>query len=97
VLVAVNPAGPFNTVSIITEYSSAMLSSTCTVQVKTTVDPMGRTGLGTLLDSITEVGAGTVFIYYDIVILFLQYSIRVMKCNLNLIRDPSLNSTHFEL
>ena len=36
-----------------------IFSSTCTVQVIITVDPMGCTGLGVLFDRVTEVGVGT--------------------------------------
>ena len=51
--------------STVTGTSTAGLNSTCTVQVRLTADPTGRTGLEVLLDKITEVGAGTVNkIYY---------------------------------
>lgn len=59
VLVALSPAGPLSTVLTIIGSLNAVFSSTCTVQVIITVDPMGRTGLGVLLDSVTEVGVGT--------------------------------------
>lgn len=70
VLVAIDPAGPFSTTFTVTGSPTAGLSSTWTVQVRTTVDPMGRTGLGVLLDKITEVGAGTACIKMIITISF---------------------------
>ena len=59
-LVITNPAGSVNTVFTVTGTSNAGLNSKCTVHVRVTGDPIGRTGLGILLDNITEVGAGTV-------------------------------------
>ena len=50
---------PIHATFTVTETSTATLSSTYTVQVRITVDPIGRTGLEVLLDNITEVGAGT--------------------------------------
>ena len=57
-LVAINLAGPLSTVFTITELSIAGFNI-YTVQVRTTVDPIGRTGLGVLLDNLTETGPGT--------------------------------------
>ena len=57
VLVVMDPSGLVNTVFTVTGASTAGLNST--VQVRVTVDPKGGIGLGMLLDSITEVGAGT--------------------------------------
>ena len=54
-----NPAGLVNTVFTVTGTSTAGLNSRVTVQVRVTSDPKGGIGLGMLLDSITEVGAGT--------------------------------------
>ena len=56
-LVVMNPVGVVNTVFTITGISTAGVNST--VQVRVTVDPKGGIGLGMLLDSVTEVGAGT--------------------------------------
>ena len=47
-----------HTVFTVTGTSTAGLNSTA--QVRVTLDPKGGIGLGMLLDSITEVGAGTV-------------------------------------
>ena len=52
-----NPAGVKNIVFTVTGTSTAGLNSTA--QVRVTSDPIGGMGLGMLLDSITEVGAGT--------------------------------------
>ena len=52
-----NPAGVVNAVFTVTGTSTAGLNST--VQIRLTSDPKGGIGLGMLLDSITEVGAGT--------------------------------------
>ena len=46
-----------NTVFIVTGISTTELNSTA--QITVTSDPKGGMGLGMLLDSITEVGAGT--------------------------------------
>ena len=51
-----NPAGVVNTVYTVTGTSTAGLNST--EQVRVTSDPKGGIGLGMLLDSVTEVGAG---------------------------------------
>ena len=62
---AVNPSDsviPVNAISNITEIFSSGLNSTYTVQVRLTVDLMGRTGLGELAEIITELGGGTVCI-----------------------------------
>ena len=56
-LVVMNPAGLVNTAFTVTGTSTAGLNST--VQVRVTSDPKGGIGLGMLLDSVTEVGAGT--------------------------------------
>ena len=58
-LVAVNPFGPVHTVFKITGTSTAGPNSTCTMQVRLTADPMGRTGLGGADLHLTDVGAGT--------------------------------------
>ena len=47
-LVVINPAGPVHTVFTVTGISTAGLNST--VQVRVTADPIGRMGLGMLLD-----------------------------------------------
>ena len=57
-LVRVNPAGVVNTVFTVTGTFTAELSSTA--QVRVISDPKGGMGLGMLLDSVTEVGAGTI-------------------------------------
>ena len=54
-----NSRCPIHATFTVTETSTAALRSTYTVQVRITVDPIGRTGLEVLLDNITEVGAGT--------------------------------------
>ena len=59
VLVIVNPSGLVNTVFTVTGTATTEFNSTVTVQVRVTSDPKGGIGLGMLLDSITEVGAGT--------------------------------------
>ena len=51
------PAGVVNVVFTVIGKSTAGLNSTA--QVRVTSDPKGGIGLGMLLDSITEVGAGT--------------------------------------
>ena len=56
----VNSSGVVNTVLTVTGTSTAGLNSTA--QVRVTLDPKGGTGLGMPLDSIKEVGAGTVHI-----------------------------------
>ena len=56
-LVRGNPSSIDNTVLIVTGTSTAGLNSTA--QVRVTSDPKGGMGLGMLLDSDTEVGAGT--------------------------------------
>ena len=56
-LVCRNPIGVVNTVFTVTGTSTAGLNSTA--QVKVTSDPKGGIGLEMLLDSNTEVGAGT--------------------------------------
>ena len=48
-----------NTVFRVTGASTAGFNSTVTIQVRVTSDPKGGIGLGMLLDSVTEVGAGT--------------------------------------
>ena len=53
-----NPAGLANAVFTVTGASPAGLNSTA--QVRITLDPKGGIGLGMLLDSIKELGAGTV-------------------------------------
>ena len=55
-MVVINSSGPVNTVSKVRGISSAGI---CTEHFKVTLDPMGCTGLGRLLDSVTEIGAGT--------------------------------------
>ena len=57
VLVRMNPSSVVNTVLTVTGTSTAGLNSTA--QVRVTSDPKGGMGLGMLLDSVTEVGAGT--------------------------------------
>ena len=57
VLARMNPFGSVNAVFTVTGTSTAGLNST--VQVRVTSDPKGGIGLGMLLDSVTEVGAGT--------------------------------------
>ena len=57
-LVRMNPSSVVNTVLTVTGTSiTAGLNSTA--QVRVTLDPKGGMGLGMLLDSDTEVGAGT--------------------------------------
>ena len=56
-LVCGNPSGVVNTVLTVTGTSTAGLNSTA--QVRVTLAPKGGMGLGMLLDSVTEVGAGT--------------------------------------
>ena len=56
VLVRMNPSGVFNAVLTVTGISTTGLNSTA--QVRVTSAPKGVMGLG-MLDSITEVGAGT--------------------------------------
>ena len=56
-LVVVNPSLLDNTMVTVTGISIAGLNSTA--QVRITLDPKGGIGSGMLLDSITEVGAGT--------------------------------------
>ena len=77
-LVALSPAGPLSTVLIITGSFSAVFSSTCTVQVIITVDPMGRTGLGVLLDSVTEMGAGTAIQCHVLISVWSSYYERML-------------------
>jgi hypothetical protein len=57
VLVDMNPSSVVNVVLTVTGTSTAGLNSTA--QVRVTSDPKGGIRLGTLLDSMTEVGAGT--------------------------------------
>ena len=57
VLGIMNPSSEVNTVFTVTGTSTAGLNSTA--QVRVTLDPKGGMGLGILLDSTTEVGAGT--------------------------------------
>jgi hypothetical protein len=57
VLVFINPVSVVNTVLTVTRTSTAGLNSTA--QVRVTLDPKGGMGLEMLLDSDTEVGAGT--------------------------------------
>ena len=59
VLARVNPSGAVNAVFTVTGTSTDVFDSTVTVQVRVTSDPKGGIGLGMLLDSVTEVGAGT--------------------------------------
>ena len=59
-LVVVNPFGPVHTVLKVIGTSTAWFNSTCTVHIRVTADPIGRTGLGVLLERITKEGAGTV-------------------------------------
>ena len=54
-----NSRCPIHATFTVTGTSIAALSSKCTVQVRMTVDPIGRTGLGVLLNIVTEIGAGT--------------------------------------
>ena len=56
-LVRANPSSVVNTVFTVTGTSTAGLNSTA--QVRVTSDPKGGIGLGMLLNSATEVGAGT--------------------------------------
>ena len=56
-LVRMNPSSVINTVLTVTGTSTAGLK--CIAQVRVTSDPKGGMGLGMLLDSINEVGAGT--------------------------------------
>jgi hypothetical protein len=58
-LSAVNPFGPVHTVLTITGTSTADPNSTYTTQVRLTVDPIGRTGLGVADLHFTETGAET--------------------------------------
>ena len=58
VLVGVNPSAVVNSVLTVTGTSTNVFNFTA--QVRVTLDPLiGGIGLGMLLDSITEVGAGT--------------------------------------
>ena len=67
VLTVASPSdsGPVHTTFKITGTSTAGFNSTCTVQVNVTADPIGRTGLGLLLDIVTEVGRGTIQYYHN--------------------------------
>ena len=56
-LVVINPAGPVHIVFNISDIPSTGLNST--EQVRVTLDPTGRMGLGLLLVTVTEDGAGT--------------------------------------
>ena len=58
-LVAVNPSGPVHTVFKVTGTSTTGLDSMCTIQVRETAYPIGRTGLRVLLVSVTSEGVGT--------------------------------------
>ena len=62
-LVVMNPSGSVNTVFTVIGTSTAGLNSTA--QVRVTSDPKGGIGLGMLLDSVTEVGAGTAMIMIE--------------------------------
>ena len=57
VLVVINPSGPVHIVFNINDIPSTRLNST--EQVRVTLDPTGRMGLGLLLVTVTEEGAGT--------------------------------------
>ena len=57
VLVVLNPAGPVHTMFTVTGTSTAGLNST--VQVRVTVDPIGRMGISGILVIVTEFGDGT--------------------------------------
>ena len=57
VLVRMNPSSVVNTVFTVTGISTAGLNSTA--QVRVIADPKGGMGLGMLLESVTEVAAGT--------------------------------------
>ena len=59
VLACMNPSGLVNTVFTVTGASTDVFDSKVTVQVRVTSDPKGGIGLGMLLDSVTEAGAGT--------------------------------------
>jgi hypothetical protein len=59
VLVAVNPFGPVQTVFKVIGTSTTELNSMCTMQVRVTEDPMGRTGLQVPLVRVTSDGDGT--------------------------------------
>ena len=57
-----NSPGPVQIVFKVTEISTAfVIIISCTMQVRLTTDPMGCTGLGVLLVSVTEIGGGTAF------------------------------------
>ena len=59
VLVVLNPAGPVHTMFTVTGTSTAGLNST--VQVRVTLDPIGKTGLSEFVVIVTELGAGTIY------------------------------------
>ena len=58
-LAALNSSGPVHTVLKITGASIVGPKSMCTMQVRFTADPIGRTGLGVADLHVTEVGAET--------------------------------------
>ena len=58
VLLVINFAGPVHTMFTVTGTSTAGLNST--VQVRLTLDPIGRTGLTRSLVTVTETGSGTI-------------------------------------
>ena len=59
VLVRMNPSGRVNTVLTVTGTSISTAGLNSTAHVRVISDPKGGMGLGMLLDSDTEVGAGT--------------------------------------
>ena len=61
-MIVTNSPGPVQIAFKVTEISTAsVIIVLCTMQVRLTTDPMGWTGLGVLLVSVTEIGAGTAF------------------------------------
>ena len=58
-LTALNSSGPVHTVLKVTGTSTAGPNSMCTMQMRLTTDPMGRTGLEVADLHVTEVGAET--------------------------------------
>lgn len=55
--VSLNPSGPVNIMFTVTGIFTTQFNST--VQVRVTSDPKGGMGFAMVLDTVTEVGAGT--------------------------------------
>ena len=71
-----NPAGPVHTVFTVTGISTAGLN--LTVQVRVILDPIGQIGLGMLLITVTEDGAGTILCNKLIILNHNRHSIHVI-------------------